>query len=174
MKEETYLDTLKSRFLKHMHRHPNYTFDDLINKLDQEKLDMIKHMELSLGEPDFVELEDGLYVIDMYKETPASRANHCYDMDARLKRKKFPPESSALEKINEMKTSLLSPSLYHAVQKIEPLDLKTSTWLLTPISIRSKGGALFGDSRYDHVFIYHNGADSYYGVRGFRSYFKVA
>lgn len=174
MNEAILLETLKSRFLKHMHRHPNHTFDDVIQKLNQEQLDMIKHMELSEGEPDFVELEEGLFVIDMYQETPKSRANVCYDKEARIKRKKFPPESSALEKISEMKTSLLSPSLYHGLQKIEPLDLKTSTWLLTPISIRSKGGALFGDSRYDHVFIYHNGADSYYGVRGFRSYVKVA
>jgi len=174
MDKEKLLETLKSRFLKHMHRHPNYTFDDAISKVDDEKLTSILKMEALEGEPDFVEIDEGLYVIDMYKETPKARANLCYDQEARLKRKKFPPASSALEKVSELKTSLLSPALYHAIQKIEPLDLKTSAWLLTPHSIREKGGALFGDSRYDHVFIYHNGADSYYSVRGFRSYIKVA
>lgn len=130
-------------------------------------------MEQSGGEPDVVVLEDKLYVIDMVKESPKLRGSLCYDKEARLSRKNFPPASSSLEMAASLGITVLDERMYVKLQDIEDVDLKTSSWILTYEKLRSLGGALFGDKRYQRTFIYHNGADSYYGSRGFRGYITL-
>ena len=175
MEEKALLLRLETRFNHNMHRHPNLKWEDIMSLLIQNPklMKTISLMEETGGEPDAVILNTELYVIDMVKETPDGRRNTCYDEKARLSRKKFPPETSALALADKIGIKLLDETLYRAIQVIEPLDLKTSSWIATPEDIRSLGGALFGDSRYEHTFIYHNGADSYYGSRGFRGYIEI-
>jgi hypothetical protein len=173
MTKESLLEALKKRFHQNMHRHEGVSFDNFISKLSPNQLDIILNMETTDGEPDLVLIEGKWLVIDMFKESPKARCNMCYDAKARLSRKKFPPETSALEHVSEIGAQLLDESLYIKLQEVESLDLKTSVWLLTDAKLRSLGGALFGDKRYQRTFIYHNGADSYYGVRGFRSYIQL-
>jgi hypothetical protein len=166
------LDVLKKRFEKNMHRHEGLVFEEVQEKLIQH-LDTILKMEQSGGEPDVVVLEDKLYVIDMVKESPKLRGSLCYDKEARLARKNFPPASSALEMAASLGISVIDEMMYVKLQDIEDFDLKTSSWILTDDKLRSLGGALFGDKRYQRTFIYHNGADSYYGSRGFRGYITL-
>lgn len=173
MTKDNLLEVLKKRFHQNMHRHEGISFDDFIKKLSTSQLEIISRMEKTEGEPDLVLIHGQLFVIDMFKESPKSRCNMCYDTKARLSRKKFPPETSALEHIHEIGSNLLNESLYLSLQEIESLDLKTSVWLFTDSKLRALGGALFGDKRYQRTFIYHNGADSYYGVRGYRSYIQL-
>lgn len=167
------LKVLKQRFEKHLNRHQNTKWEDVLNYLSEEHIFSIYHMELSGGQPDVVYIDDHLFFIDMAKETPKDRRSICYDEKARLGRKKFPPKTSALEMAKEMHIDILDQEMYIKIQEIEDLDLKTSSWIKTPESIRNLGGALYGDKRYKKTFIYHNGADSYYGVRGFRGYIKI-
>ena len=167
---------LEKRFNQNKHRHAQIEWqkiDEIISN-NKQVLKTLQQMEETGGEPDVVVLNDKIYYVDMVKETPEKRRNVCYDEQARLARKKFPPESSAEAMARFIGIKLLDVDMYHAIQVIEPLDLKTSSWLATPQKIRTLGGALFGDCRYDHTFIYHNGADSYYGVRGFRGYIELA
>jgi len=166
------LETLKKRFEKNMHRHEGCVFEEVQEKLIQH-LDTILKMEQSGGEPDVVVLEEKLYVIDMAKESPKLRGSLCYDKEARLARKNVPPSSSALEMASSLGISVIDEMMYVKLQNIEDFDLKTSSWILTDESLRSLGGALFGDKRYQRTFIYHNGADSYYGSRGFRGYITL-
>ena len=166
------LDVLKKRFEKNMHRHEGLVFEEVQEKLIQH-LDTILKMEQSGGEPDVVVLEDKLYVIDMVKESPKLRGSLCYDKEARLARKNFPPASSALEMSASLGISVIDEMMYVKLQDLEDFDLKTSSWILTDDKLRSLGGALFGDKRYQRTFIYHNGADSYYGSRGFRGYITL-
>ena len=166
------LDVLKKRFEKNMHRHEGLVFEEVQEKLIQH-LDTILKMEQSGGEPDVVVLEDKLYVIDMVKESPKLRGSLCYDKEARLARKNFPPASSALEMAASLGISVIDEMMYVKLQDLEDFDLKTSSWILTDEKLRSLGGALFGDKRYQRTFIYHNGADSYYGSRGFRGYITL-
>ena len=166
------LDVLKKRFEKNMHRHEGLVFEEVQEKLIQH-LDTILKMEQSGGEPDVVVLEDKLYVIDMVKESPKLRGSLCYDKEARLARKNFPPASSALEMAASLGVTIIDEMMYVKLQDIEDFDLKTSSWILTDEKLRSLGGALFGDKRYQRTFIYHNGADSYYGSRGFRGYITL-
>ena len=166
------LDVLKKRFEKNMHRHEGLVFEEVQEKLIQH-LDTILKMEQSGGEPDVVVLEDKLYVIDMVKESPKLRGSLCYDKEARLARKNFPPASSALEMAASLGISVIDEMMYVKLQDLEDFDLKTSSWILTDDNLRSLGGALFGDKRYQRTFIYHNGADSYYGSRGFRGYITL-
>lgn len=166
------LDVLKKRFEKNMHRHEGLVFEKVQEKLIQH-LDTILKMEETGGEPDVVVLEDKLYVIDMVKESPKLRGSLCYDKEARLARKNFPPASSALEMAVSLGISVIDEMMYVKLQDIEDFDLKTSSWILTNDKLRSLGGALFGDKRYQRTFIYHNGADSYYGSRGFRGYITL-
>lgn len=130
-------------------------------------------MEASDGEVIVLEFNDDVYFVDGYQETPKSRANVCFDLAARCARKKFSPQSSAQEMVSAMGTSLVSVAMYQHLQSLMDVDCKTSSWLQTPASIRQLNGALFGDKRYNTTFIYHNGADAHYGVRGFRSYIKI-
>lgn len=162
------LDTLKERFLANMDRHSQVSWDEVIGKLDQDQAAAVAWMEESGGEPDVIAFPSGLAVVDCAKEAPTGRRSVCYDQAARLKRKKFPPETSAQELAEEHGLSLLDEADYRQLQALGDFDLKTSCWIKTPVAIRDKGGALFAEKRYGSVFVYHNGADSYYKVRGFR------
>ncbi len=172
------LSTLQHRFVKHMYRHESIAWEDIKEKLKSNEalLETIYFMENTGGEPDVIQLDmssNEIIYCDCSKETPVKRRNICYDHKALLGRKKFPPKDSAMNMAETMGINMLTVDIYHQLQNIEPFDLKTSSWLITPEKIRGLGGALFGDRRYDTVFIYHNGADSYYGVRGFRGFIKL-
>jgi hypothetical protein len=165
-------EVLKNRFKTHIHRHPNVSFEEYWTTLSPQLSTLIK-MEETGGEPDLYVIDGNWVIIDGTTETPSKRKNLCYDQKARLERKKFPPESSALEMAASMGIQMLDEALYHLLQTYEPHDIKTSSWIQTPEPVRTLGGALFGDTRYGRTFIYHNGADSYYSSRGFRGYIKI-
>lgn len=168
------LDVLEKRFRSNMHRHEGVSFDYIKEKLEETALlNTVLKMADTGGEPDVLLLDGTLYYVDFSKETPKGRTSTCYDKAARLSRKKFPPATSAEEMAHEIGIKLLDEATYHAIQKMEDLDLKTSSWLETKPDIRALGGAIFGDKRYERTFIYHNGADSYYGVRGFRGMVQI-
>ena len=173
MNKEIIIEILNKRFHAHMHRHPHVSFQMFLDRLSKENLETIIEMEKTMGEPDLVIIGETWYVVDMVTETPQARANVCYDEQARLSRKKFPPKTSALEEMRHIGTICVDEALYYQLQSIEDFDLKTSSWLLTDPELRHLGGALFGDKRYQRTFIYHNGADSYYGVRGYRGYIRI-
>jgi hypothetical protein len=166
---------LQKRFDEHPHRHPHIHFDDIKSHLESNEalLQTVYRMEDTGGEPDVFSYEGTLYFVDFSKESPLGRRNVCYDEKARLSRKKFPPESSAEKIAKDIGIKLLDEKMYHQLQEVEPLDQKTSSWIQTPEEFRKLGGALTGDRRYNRTFTYHNGADSYYGVRGFRGYILI-
>lgn len=168
-----FLAKLATRFQTNMHRHPHLKWSDVENKLrsDEEKLYIVSMMEDSGGEPDVVEWDNDksqITFVDCSVESPSGRRSLCYDREALEKRKEHKPKNSAMDVANEMGIDLLTEEEYRFLQKLEKLDLKTSSWIKTPENIRDLGGALFCDRRYDTVFTYHNGADSYYAARGFR------
>lgn len=172
------LASLKTRFEKYPKRHPNVRFEEVEVRLNQnpDKLWSLFEMERTEGEPDVVAVdkESGeVTFFDCSLETPKGRRNVCYDRAALDSRKQFKPATSAMDMANEMGIELLTEEQYHYLQTLGNFDTKTSSWLKTPLQIRKLGGAIFGDKRYDHVFIYHNGADSYYGVRGFRGCVRI-
>jgi len=170
--KEHLMVVLKERFEKHPRRHPGLMWSHIEKHIsnNQHLIETLMKMEETGGQPDVTTLGGHLVYIDFSKETPEDRRNLCYDEEARLNRKKFPPATSAEKVAEDIGIELLDEDMYHELQQIEPLDLKTSSWLKSPQAIRDLGGALFGDRRYNRTFIYHNGADSYYGVRGFRGY----
>ncbi|PKO10620.1 MAG: DUF4256 domain-containing protein [Chloroflexi bacterium HGW-Chloroflexi-2] len=175
---EELLQTLKTRFEKNMQRHAGLEWANVQLKLEAKpvKIWSLNEMEKTGGEPDVVgyDATTGEFIFfDCSAETPDERRNVCYDHEALLARKKFPPEESAMNMAEEMGIELLTEEQYRALQKLGKFDLKTSSWLKTPAEIRKLGGAIFGDRRYNTVFIYHNGADSYYGARGFRGSLRV-
>lgn len=163
------IETIKVRFRNNMNRHNSVTWEE-VEPLLEVKKDRIKWMEESGGEPDIILINGDLLLVDFAKETPKGRRGLCYDKDARIKRKKFPPKSSAIEECVKNSVQIVDEEIYKHIQLIEPLDEKTSSWILTPQEIRKNGGAIFMDRRYNCVFLYHNGADSYYSTRGFRTY----
>jgi hypothetical protein len=170
---EKLLKTLKTRFDKNTNRHEGITWEDVQTRLeaDPEKLWSLYEMEKTKGEPDVIGFDQNKnqYVFcDCSAETPEGRRNVCYDREALDSRKKFKPENSALDMANAMGIEILTEDQYRELQKLGEFDTKTSSWVKTPDRIRELGGALFCDRRYDTVFVFHNGADSYYGVRGFR------
>jgi hypothetical protein len=170
------MEVLQTRFEKNMHRHKDVKWSDVSEKLESNpaKLWSLNQMEETGGEPDVVAVEKGEYVFfDCSKETPKERRNYCYDLAALESRKKFPPQNDAISVATAMGIDLLTEEEFFYLQKLEPVDTKTSSWLLTPDAVRKHGGAIFGDYRFGRVFIYHNGADSYYGVRGFRGSLRV-
>jgi hypothetical protein len=167
------LDLLKSRFDKNPNFHSNMNWDTVAPLLTPSILKQVETLESTLGEPHIVVYEGSLYIVDMSKESPKGRVSGCYDEKARKERVKFPPETSALGLCEAWGVSLVDEAMYRHLQTLQPLDQKTSTWILTPEPIRALGGALFMDRRYQTVFVYHNGADSYYGSRGFRTYIKL-
>jgi hypothetical protein len=172
------LATLQARFEQHAQRHPTLSWQDVLARLQAapQALAALQQMELSGGEPDVVgrdEISGAYLFMDCSPETPAGRRNLCYDRAALDARKANKPASSAMETAEAWGATLLDEEHYRHLQSLGEFDLKTSSWLLTPASVRKLGGALFGDRRYGRVFIYHNGADSYYGVRGFRVMVRV-
>lgn len=172
------LSKLMARFEKNMNRHIGTAWDLVQTKLEANpaKLWSLNEMERTGGEPDVIGLDNstGEFVFyDCSPETPEGRRNTCYDQAALEGRKKFPPENSAKNMAAEMGIELLNEDQYRELQQLGHFDSKTSSWIETPAEVRKLGGALFGDFRYGRVFIYHNGADSYYGARGFRGSLKV-
>ncbi len=167
------MDLLKQRFEEHMNRHPNLTWEDVEQRLTAQSRKVIANMEATGGEPDVVVFKDKIAYVDCCKESPKERRSLCFDEEARRKRKKNPPRSSAQEEAESIGIQLLSIQDYQDLQALEEIDLKTSSWVATPDSIREKGVAVFMEKRYGTVFLYHNGADSYYASRGFRGYIEI-
>ncbi|MCS0670184.1 DUF4256 domain-containing protein [Cytobacillus firmus] len=172
------LETLKARFEKNMHRHEGVEWADVEAKLEAnpDKLWSLNEMEATEGEPDVVrhDQETGEYIFyDCSAESPKGRRSVCYDREALEARKKHKPENSAMDMAAAMGIELLTEEQYRELQELEHVDKKTSSWVQTPENIRKIGGAIFCDRRYDTVFMYHNGADSYYGARGFRGSLRV-
>lgn len=171
-------NVLKERFVKNMHRHEGLKWDQVQQKLEANpmKLWSLHEMEKTEGEPDVIGFDEktGEYLFcDCSKESPKGRRSLCYDREALEARKKHKPENSAMDMAKEMGIEILTEEQYRELQKLEPFDTKTSSWIKTPADIRERGGALFCDYRYGHVFVYHNGADSYYSSRGFRGLLKI-
>jgi len=175
---EELLKTLKARFEKHMNRHKGLEWAKVQAKLEAtgEKLWSLHEMERTGGEPDVVahDKKTGEYIFyDCSAESPKGRRSVCYDREALDSRKQFKPEDNALDMAAGMGVDLLTEEQYRELQKLGNFDLKTSSWVKTPSNIRKLGGALFADRRYDTVFVYHNGAPSYYAARGFRGSLRV-
>ncbi|WP_195269756.1 DUF4256 domain-containing protein [Eubacterium sp. 1001713B170207_170306_E7] len=169
---------LQERFIKNMDRHKNLEWEKLRIKLEEhpEKLWSLNAMEETGGEPDVLgyDHETGRYIFyDCSEESPAGRRKLCYDQEALESRKANKPADSAVAAAAAMGIELLTEAQYAALQQKGAFDTKTSSWILTPAEIRKRGGALFCDRRYDHVFVYHNGAESYYAARGFRGRLTV-
>lgn len=172
------LDLLKARFEKNRHRHQGVKWSKILVKLEAhpEKLWSLYEMEKTGGEPDvvdFIKKTDEYVFYDCSKESPSGRRSLCYDLEALESRKKFKPKNNAIDLATAMGIELLSVEQYQEFQKLEICDLKTSSWVKTPADVRKLGGALFGDNRFGKVFIYHNGAESYYAARGFRGCLKI-
>jgi len=175
---EELLGTLKARFEKNMNRHKGLDWAKVQARLtaNPEKLWSLNEMERTGGEPDVVgyDKKTGEYLFyDCSAESPKGRRSLCYDREALESRKEFKPADTALDMAATMGIEILTEEQYQGLQKLGKFDTKTSSWLKTPAEIRKLGGAIFGDRRYDHVFVYHNGADAYYGSRGFRGALRV-
>lgn len=172
------LKTLKARFEKNIPRHSGLEWTSVQRRLEANpgKLWSLNEMEHTGGEPDVVG-QDGktgeIIFFDCSPESPSGRRNACYDREALDKRKENKPATNAMDLAAAMGIEMLTEEQYRELQRLGKFDLKTSSWLKTPPAIRELGGAIFGDRRYDHVFVYHNGADSYYGARGFRGSLRV-
>ena len=177
-RREELINLLKTRFEKNMHRHNGLQWSDIQAKLEasSEKLWSLNEMELLGGEPDIIDFDhkEGEYFFyDCAAESPKERRSCCYDGEALLSRKENKPKNSAVEMAAAIGIELLTEEQYRKMQQLENFDLKTSSWIRTPANIRKLGGALFCDRRYNTVFVYHNGAESYYAGRGFRGVLKV-
>jgi len=175
---EELLSTLEARFEKNMNRHEGLEWAEVQAKLEanHEKLWSLNEMERTGGEPDVVghDKKTGEFIFyDCSAESPLGRRNVCYDREALEARKANKPEDSAMDMAAAMGVELLTEEQYRALQKLGNFDMKTSSWVKTPPGIRKLGGALFADFRYGTVFVYHNSATSYYGVRGFRGSLRV-
>lgn len=172
------LHTLQLRFEKNTSRHHNINWNAVLTKLEAnpEKLWSLNAMENTGGEPDVVGVDNktGEFIfVDCSTESPKGRRSVCYDREGLDSRKEYKPENNAIDMATGMGIELLSEEHYRELQQLGKFDTKTSSWIKTPNEIRKLGGALFADFRYNHVFIYHNGAQSYYAVRGFRGMLKV-
>ena len=175
---EELLRILKIRFDKNMSRHKGAQWPKIQNKLEAnpEKMWSLNKMEETGGEPDVVSYNnktDEYTFFDCSEESPKGRRSLCYDKEALDSRKEHKPKNSAIGIAVEMGVELLTEEQYHELQQLGNFDTKTSSWLATPKKLRELGGAIFGDWRYERVFIYHNGAESYYSVRGFRGSIRV-
>lgn len=172
------LKALKVRFDSNMHRHPDINWEKLQAKLEAtpSKLRSLYAMESTGGEPDVLRYDyasNEFVFYDCSAETPKGRRSLCYDREALDARKEFKPENSALDLAAEMGVELLDEEQYRELQQFGKFDAKTSSWLKTPSDIRRLGGAIFAEFRYGNVFVFHNGAQSYYAVRGFRAVLRV-
>ena len=175
---EELLKTLKARFEKNMNRHKGLEWTKVQAKLEAntEKLYSINEMEITGGEPDVVgqDKKTGEYIFyDCSTESPKDRRSLCYDHEALEKRKEHKPVDSAINMASDMGIEILTEEQYRELQQLGEFDTKTSSWIITPADIRKLGGALFCDRRYNTVFLYHNGAESYYAARGFRGSLRV-
>jgi hypothetical protein len=175
---EQLLRVLKARFEKNMNRHKGLEWAQVQARLGAhtEKLWSLNEMERTGGEPDVVghDKKTGEFIFcDCSAESPKGRRSVCYDREALKARKEHPPKDSAMDMAAAMGIELLTEEQYRELQKLGEFDTKTSSWVVTPADIRALGGAIFCDRRYDHVFVYHNGADSYYAARGFRGSLRV-
>lgn len=172
------LDILKTRFQKNKLRHKGIEWEKVQEKLEGKPAQLwsLNEMEMTGGEPDVVgfDKKTGEYIFyDCSAETPKGRRSICYDHAALESRKEHKPGNSAMGMAEDMGIDILTEEEYRELQKLGTFDLKTSSWVVTPPAIRKLGGALFCDRRYDTVFLYHNGAESYYAVRGFRGMLRV-
>jgi len=172
------LSLLKARFEKNMNRHKGLEWTQVQAKLEAapEKLWSLNEMERTGGEPDVVghDKKTGEYIFyDCSAESPKDRRSLCYDREALESRKEHKPKNSAMDMATTMGIEILTEDQYRELQKLGEFDTKTSSWVKTPPAIRKLGGAIFCDRRYDHVFVYHNGAESYYASRGFRGSLRV-
>jgi hypothetical protein len=172
------LKILKTRFEKNMSRHKGLEWSKVQTKLEAhpEKLWSLDEMEISGGEPDVIgfDKKKGEFIFcDCSAESPKGRRSVCYDRKAWESRKEHKPENTAMDMAADMGIEMLTEEQYRELQTLGEFDLKTSSWILTPADIRKLGGALFCDRRYDTVFLYHNGAESYYAARGFRGLLRV-
>ena len=176
--QEELLKLLKVRFEKNMSRHKGLDWAKVQAKLEAnpEKLWSLDQMEATGGEPDVIGYDkktDEYLFVDCAAESPKGRRSICYDHEALESRKEHKPANSAIEMAADMGVALLSEEQYRQLQQLGSFDTKTSSWVITPAEVRKLGGALFCDRRYNQVFLYHNGAESYYGARGFRAALKV-
>jgi len=172
------LNTLKSRFETNKTRHPNLDWAEVRARLERhaDKLSTLHEMERTGGEPDVIGRDgktSAYLFVDCSAESPASRRSVCYDREGLDARKEHKPAGNAMDMAAAIGIELLTEEQYRALQQLGAFDTKTSSWLKTPDAIRKLGGALFGDRRYDSVFVYHNGAQSYYAARGFRGLLRV-
>ena len=175
---KTLLDLLKARFEKNINRHIGIDWDKIQAKLlaNTEKLWTLDQMELTGGEPDVIgfDTNSGEYLFyDCSAESPKGRRSLCYDKKALDSRKENKPANNVIDLAAEIGIELLTEEQYRDLQKLGEFDLKTSSWVMTPPEIRKLGGAIFCDRRYNHIFKYHNGAESYYAARGFRGLLRV-
>lgn len=175
---EELLRVLKARFEQNMNRHKDLEWAAIQTKLEThtEKLWSLHEMERTGGEPDVVAYDtstDEYIFYDCAAESPKGRRSICYDREGQESRKEHQPENNAIDMATAMGIELLTEAAYRALQQLGNFDTKTSSWLKTPDDIRKLGGAIFGDFRYGHVFVYHNGAQSYYAARGFRGALRV-
>lgn len=172
------IETLKARFDKHVQRHPGLSWDLVRARLvsSDAALNALAEMERTGGEPDVIGLDEGsgqIIYCDCSAESPLGRRSLCFDRQALDARKENKPKGSAAELAAEMGVELLTEQQYRALQELGEFDTKTSSWVATPDDVRARGGALFCDRRYGRVFVYHNGAESYYAARGFRALLRV-
>ena len=169
---EDIIGILEDRFHENMDRHKELKWEEVLKLLDESAIKKIKYMEETGDEPDVVSYKSNIYIWDCSLASP-QRRSLCYDKEARINRKKNAPQSSALEETEKHGLDLLTEDQYLYLQSLSLIDEKTSSWILTEDSVREQGGAIFGNSHYGRVFIYHNGAESYYSNRGFRAGFKL-
>jgi hypothetical protein len=172
------LQSLQTRFAKHARRHEGIAWADVQARLaaNPGALEALREMEATGGEPDVIGRDRAtghILFCDCSVQSPAGRRSICYDGEARKGRKKHPPRNSALEMAAAMGVELLTEQQYRELQQLGEFDTTTSSWVQTPAAVRALGGALFCDRRYGKVFVYHNGADSYYAARGFRGVIRV-
>lgn len=172
------LDALKKRFEKNMKRHKDLDWSKVQARLEAhpKKLAALDQMELTEGEPDVIgfDKKTGEFIFcDCSEESPKGRRSLCYDHEAHTSRKENKPKGSVMAVAEEMGIEVLDEQHYRDLQELGNFDMKTSSWIVTPAKIRKLGGALFGDRRYGTVFVYHNGAESYYAARGFRGMLKI-
>jgi hypothetical protein len=175
---EQLLQSLENRFAKNTHRHRGIAWEQVVAGLEKSPnaLKSLGQMEASGGEPDVIgqDKATGQYIFcDCSAESPPGRRSLCYDRAALNARKENKPQGSAVERAVEMGIELLTEEQYRELQQLDEFDAKTSSWIVTPRDVRSLGGALFCDRRYGKVFVYHNGAQSYYAARGFRGLLRV-
>jgi len=168
-------ELLRTRFETNLHRHPGLKWETVLKAMDNQPhaWTVLESMEQSGGEPDVIQLHHEIWFFDCAIESPAGRRSLCYDRAGLESRKDIQPANTAVDMASEIGSILLNEEQYQWLQQTGDYDLKTSSWLLTPAELRKAGGALFGDKRYGRCFIYHNGAQSFYAARGFRTGFRI-